>query len=63
MGLFCRALLQKRPIFLSILLIAATPYHGMKRESAIGIYDLIYIERVGERERERVYIESIERES
>jgi len=25
-GLFCRALLQKRPIFLSILLIAATPY-------------------------------------
>ena len=55
--------MQKRPIFLSILLIAATPYHGMKRESAIGIYDLIYIERVGERERERVYIESIERES
>jgi len=26
-GLFCRALLQKRPIFLSILLIVATPYH------------------------------------
>jgi len=25
-GLFCRALLQKRPIFLSILLIVATPY-------------------------------------
>jgi len=25
-GLFCRALLQKRPIILSILLIAATPY-------------------------------------
>jgi hypothetical protein len=25
--LFCRALLQKRPIFLSILLIVATPYH------------------------------------
>jgi len=24
--LFCRALLQKRPIFLSILLIVATPY-------------------------------------
>jgi len=27
-GLFCRALLQKRPIFLSILLIVATPYHS-----------------------------------
>ena len=26
-GLFCRALLQKRPIFLSILLIVATPYN------------------------------------
>ena len=26
MGLFCGALLQKRPIFLSILLIEATPY-------------------------------------
>jgi len=25
-GLFCRSLLQKRPIFLSILLIVATPY-------------------------------------
>jgi len=25
-GLFCRALLQKRPTFLSILLIVATPY-------------------------------------
>jgi len=25
-GLFCTALLQKRPIFLSILLIVATPY-------------------------------------
>jgi len=25
-GLFCRALLQKRPIFLNILLIVATPY-------------------------------------
>ena len=25
-GLFCRALLQKRPIFLSILVIVATPY-------------------------------------
>jgi len=24
-GLFCRALLQKRPMFLSILLIVATP--------------------------------------
>jgi len=27
-GLFCRALLQKRSLFLSILLIVATPYHG-----------------------------------
>jgi len=27
-GLFCRVLLQKRPIFLSILLIVATPYHS-----------------------------------
>ena len=26
-GLFCRSLLQKGPIFLSILLIVATPYH------------------------------------
>jgi len=25
-GLFCRSLLQKRPIFLSIILIVATPY-------------------------------------
>jgi len=30
-GLFCRALLQKRPIFLSILLIVATPYPQQKR--------------------------------
>ena len=27
-GLFCRSLLQKRPILLSILLIVATPYEG-----------------------------------
>jgi len=26
-GLFCRALLQKRPILLRSLLIVATPYH------------------------------------
>jgi len=30
-GLFCRALLQKRPIFLSILLIVATPYSAVSR--------------------------------
>jgi len=29
-GLFCRALLQKRPIFLSILLIVATPYYVLR---------------------------------
>jgi len=29
-GLFCRSLLQKRPIFLSILLIVATPYPYVK---------------------------------
>ena len=28
-GLFCRALLQKRPILLSILLIVATPYQDL----------------------------------
>jgi len=30
-GLFCRSLLQKRPIFLSILLIEATPYENRSR--------------------------------
>ena len=40
-GLFCRALLQKRPIFLSILLIVATPYvtrskhTQLKRQNAV----------------------------
>jgi len=29
-GLFCRYLLQKRPIFLSILLIVATPYINIR---------------------------------
>ena len=32
-GLFCRSLLQKRPIFLSILLIVATPYHFSNNNS------------------------------
>jgi len=31
--LFCRALLQKRPIFLSILLIVATPYQERRETS------------------------------
>jgi len=31
-GLFCRALLQKRPVFLSILLIVATPYLVRRRD-------------------------------
>ena len=35
-GLFCRAFLQKRPVFLSILLIVATPYQTLER-SAIAV--------------------------
>ena len=31
-GLFCRTLLQKRPIFLSLLLIEATPYEDLASE-------------------------------
>jgi len=37
-GLFCRALLQKRPIFLSILLIVATPYPYKWCVQHINIY-------------------------
>jgi len=40
-GLFCRALLQKRPIFLSILLIVATPY-GVMKATSINTYIYVY---------------------
>jgi len=36
-GLFCRSLLQKRPIFLSILLIVATPYWDLTKETRTSI--------------------------
>ena len=39
-GLFCRALLQKRPIFLSILLIVATPYRLLSR-LICGLDDMV----------------------
>ena len=42
-GLFCRALLQKRPIFLSILLIVATPYAGRRLFAGVSIFTCIYI--------------------
>jgi len=56
-GLFCRALLQKRPIFLSILLIVATPYQT-ERERDIEIVTstgaaVCVCVCVGERESER----------
>ena len=35
-GLFCRSLLQKRPIFLSILLIVATPYQRVVLQNMRG---------------------------
>ena len=39
-GLFCRALLQKRPIFLSILLIVATPYDKVIRHHEMQRHEL-----------------------
>jgi len=53
-GLFCRALLQKRPIFLSILLIVATPYVNQTQPSlhdysnvSFYIYRPLYIPFLG----------------
>ena len=37
-GLFCRALLQKRPIFLRILLIVATPYQIVQHTDFWGFW-------------------------
>jgi len=46
-GLFCRALLQKRPMILRSLLIIATPYEGAKlevdRNTEIKSYDKFYV--------------------
>jgi len=38
-GLFCRALLQRRPVFLRSLLIVANPYHHQRRRAADGEYE------------------------
>jgi len=44
-GLFCRALLQKRHIFLSILLIVATPY-GYRISISSVTYTCVLISRL-----------------
>jgi len=60
-GLFCRSLLQKRPIFLSILLIVATPYatlHPRRERETERVR-----QRKGEKEREREGKRETEKES
>jgi len=41
-GLFCRALLQKRPIILGSLLIVATPYH-VDGDSEVGMGECVCV--------------------